>query len=451
MDVSKRDGQPRVVIVGAGFGGLWAAKALAGAPVDVLLLDQHNYHTFLPLLYQVGSAELEPGYIAQPIRMILRRRKNVNFLMARVIAVDGEAKVVKTAGPVPRTVRTIPYDYLILATGSVSRFFGIPGAAEHAFPLKTMEDGIILRNHILQCFEAAWPEPDEGRRRLLLTFAVVGGGPTGVEYAGALSELIYGPLAKDFRGMNMDEPRIILLEALDRLLATMPEKLGRYAAERLRRKRVEVRLDATVSEVTPECVYLKDGSAIPTATVIWTAGVGGEDVARQSGFPTLKNGTVPVLPTLQLPDHPDVYVIGDLAAFAEEDDRYLPMLAPVAIQQGERAAKNIQRQMAGQEPYIFRYRDKGSMATIGRSAAVAHIAGLAFTGFIAWIIWLAIHLAELIGFRNRLVVLVNWAWTYIFYERVVRLILPGETGNRERHERERAMNNQEAHEGHELR
>ena len=430
MEVSKQGEKPRVVIVGAGFGGLWAAKALAGAPVDVLLVDQHNYHTFLPLLYQVGSAELEPGYIAHPVRMILRRRKNVNFLMARIASVDTEAKAIKTAGHANQHVQSIAYDYLILATGSVSRFFGIPGAAEHAFPLKTMEDGIVLRNHILQCFEAAWLEPDEGRRRLLLTFAVVGGGPTGVEYAGALSELIYGPLAKDFRGMNLDEPRIILLEAFDRLLAAMPEKLGRYAVERLQKKRVEVRLGATVSEVTPECVHLKEGAAIATATVIWTAGVGGEDVARQSGLPTLRSGTVPVLPTLQLPDFPDVYIVGDLAAFAEEEGKYLPMLAPVAIQQGEWAAKNIRRQLAGREPEGFKYRDRGSMATIGRSAAVAHIAGLAFTGFIAWIIWLAIHLAELIGFRNRLVVLVNWAWTYIFYERVVRLILPGETGRR---------------------
>ena len=436
MDVSKRDGKPRVVIVGAGFGGLWAAKALTGAPVDVLLLDQHNYHTFLPLLYQVGSAELEPGYIAQPVRMILRQRKNVHFLLAKVTCVDVEARVVQTAGRSPHSVRTIPYDYLILATGSVSHFFGIPGAADYAFPLKTMEDGMVLRNHILQCFETAWPEPDEARRRLLLTFAVVGGGPTGVEYAGALSELIYGPLAKDFRGMNIDEPRIILLEALDRLLPAMPKKLGRYAVERLRQKKVEVRLGATVSEVTPACVYLKDGAAIPTASVIWTAGVGGEDVPRQSSFPTLRNGTVPVLPTLQLPDHPEVYVVGDLAALEGANGQYLPMLAPVATQQGERAAKNIRRQVAGREPQVFKYRDKGSMATIGRSAAVAHIAGFAFTGFIAWIIWLVIHLAELIGFRNRLVVLVNWAWTYIFYERVVRLILPGETGNRRRWQRE---------------
>lgn len=434
MDVSKRDDRPRVVIIGAGFGGLWASKALARTPVDVLLVDQHNYHTFLPLLYQVGSAELEPGYIAQPVRMILRRRKNVHFLLARVASVDVEKKVVKTAGYEHDSVRMIPYDFLILATGSVSRYFGIPGAAEHAFALKTMEDGIKLRNQILQCFEDAWPEPDEVRRRRFLTFAVVGGGPTGVEYAGALSELIYGPLAKDFRGMNIGEPRIILLEASDRLLAAMPEKLGRYALKRLQQKKVEVHLNATVSEVTPACVYLKDGSAIPTATVIWTAGVGGEDVGHESSLPTRKNGTVCVLSTLQLPDHPDVYVVGDLAAFEVETDQYLPMLAPVAIQQGEWAAENIRRQIGGQRPQPFKYRDKGTMATIGRSAAVAHIAGLAFTGFIAWIIWLAIHLAELIGFRNRLVVLVNWAWTYIFYERVVRLILPGETGGGKRQE-----------------
>jgi NADH dehydrogenase len=419
MEMSESE-RPQTVILGAGFGGLWAAKALDDAPADVILLDRNNYHAFWPLLYQVAAAELEPGHIANPVRAILRRLPNVDFRLAEVVEVDLAARVVQTADA------AVAYDYLIVATGSVSRFFGIPGAAEHAFGLKTMEDGIRLRNHILHCFELARKEADPARRRQLLTFVVVGGGPTGVEYAGALAELFQGPLAKDHPHLDIEEVRVILLEALDRLLSAMPDKLGRYAWQRLQQMGVDIRLASVVSEVNPGCVRLEDGMEIPARTVIWTAGVGGSDVARRSGFPIRANGTVLVLPTLQLPDHPNVYVVGDLAAFEDEEGGYLPMVAPVAIQQGERAARNIKRQLAGQDPVPFHYNDKGSMATIGRNAAVAHLAGRAFTGFLAWLIWLIVHLVQLIGFRNRLVVLINWAWNYLFYERVVRLILPAE-------------------------
>jgi NADH dehydrogenase len=409
---------PRVVIIGAGFGGLWAARALAGYPVDIVLLDRNNYHAFWPLLYQVAAAELEAEQIAHPVRRILRRNENVAFVMAEVQEADFAARTIATS------TQSIAYDYLVLALGSSASFFGIPGAAERAFPLKTMEESVALRNHILRSFERALQEPDPERRRQLLTFVVVGGGPTGVEYAGALSELVYGPLAKDYRGVNIDEVRIVLVEMLETLLAGMPQKLGRYALQRLLEKQVRVRLNTAVAEVTGEAVYFKDGSELGTATVIWTAGVRGAPPAERWGLPTTKDGRVEVLRSLQVPGLARVYAIGDLAAFLGDDGEPLPMLAPVAMQQGEHAAGNIMRQVQGADPLPFHYRDKGVMATVGRSAAVARIGGQAFTGFFAWIIWLAVHLFQLIGFRNRLVVLINWAWSYLFFERVVRLILP---------------------------
>lgn len=415
------DKKPQVVIVGGGFGGLWAAQVLAKQPVAVSLIDKHNYHTFLPLLYQVAAAELEPGQIGYPIRAILRRSPNVAFRLGEVIQVDVDEQQVVVVNN--GRFDTIPYDYLILATGSVSRYFGIPGADKYAFSLKTMEEGIQLRNHILSCFEIAGYEQDQERRRALLTFAVVGGGPTGVEYAGALAELIYGPLAKDYPGLNLDEVQVTLLEAADSLLLAMPDKLGQYAVNQLQQMRVNVRLKAIVNEVAPDWVQLKDGTILATHTVVWTAGVGGEGMAEASGLATRPNGTVAVRPTLQLSEHDNVYVVGDLAAF-KVDERYLPMVAPVATQQGTHAAENLLRQLRGEPLRPFQYRDNGSMSTIGRNAAVVHIKGKSLSGFIAWVVWLAVHLANLIGFRNRLVVLINWAWSYLFYERVVRLILP---------------------------
>jgi len=414
MGTSRR---PRVVIIGAGFGGLWAARALAHSAVEVQLLDRHNYHTFLPLLYQVAAAELEPEEIAYPVRSIFRKRPNVRFAMAEVKGVDLTAQVVQTAE------RVIPYDFLILALGSTSHFFGVPGAAEHAFPLKTLDQGIFLRNHILRCFERAVQEPDAPQRRRLLTFAIVGGGPTGVEFAGALAELIRGPLVKDYPMIDFREVRVVLLEATDRLLPGLPKRLQAYALARLRRMGIEVRLEAMVGQMKRGAVQLKDGTVLPAATVVWTAGVRGEPLAEQWGLPTARHGRVAVLPTLQVPGHPQVYVIGDLA-YLEEDGRPLPMIAPVAVQQGTVAAGNIVRQLAGEAPLPFRYRDPGTMVTIGRNAAVAHVFGRAFTGFPAWVLWLSVHLVNLIGFRNRLFVLTNWAWDYFFYERAVRLILP---------------------------
>lgn len=409
--------RPRVVIVGAGFGGLWAVRALAAAPVDALLVDRNNYHAFLPLLYQVAAAELEPEDIAYPVRSILRTLRHVRFAFAEVQEIDLPGRVVRAGNGL------LPYDFLILATGSVSHFFGVPGAAQHAFPLKTMEHGIALRNHILGCFERAAHESFAERRREALTFAIVGGGPTGVEFAGALAELIRGPLVKDFPGLGFREVRVVLLEARETVPPGLPERLRAYTEGRLRRMGVEVRVRAVVSEVTPHAVHLKEGTVIPTETVVWTAGVRGDPSAQAWGLPTARDGRVKVLPTLQVPGNPEVYVVGDLA-YLEEDGRPLPMVAPVAIQQGASAARNIVRQAAGGDPLPFRYRDTGTMVTIGRNAAVTCLGRRCFSGFPAWVVWLSVHIFKLIGFRNRLLVLINWAWDYFFYERAVRLILP---------------------------
>jgi len=286
--------------------------------------------------------------------------------------------------------------------------------------LKTLEQAIALRNHILYRFERALCETDPARRRQMLTFAIVGGGPTGVEFAGALAELIRGPLVKDYPGLDPHEMHVLLLEAADHLLGALPERLGSYAEKRLQKMGVEIHLGATVSQITPEAVQFKDGTVIPVETVIWTAGVRGQPFT--AGLPVRRNGQVQVLPTLQSADHPEVYVLGDLA-YAEEAGHALPMLGAVATQEGQAAARNILRQAKGQAPVPFHYVNRGTMAVIGRNSAVAHIWGHPFTGFPAWILWLGIHLYGLIGFRNRLFVLINWAWDYFFYERAVRLIV----------------------------
>ncbi len=411
--------RPRVVIVGAGFGGLWAARTLAGAPVDVLLIDRNNYHTFFPLLYQVAAAELDPEQIIYPVRTILRKLPNVSFAMAEVTGIDLANRYIKTEGSL------FPYDYLILAMGSTSYYFGVPGAAEYTFPLKTLEHGTAIRNHILCSFERATYETDEERRQRLLTFTVVGGGATGVEFAGALAELIRGPLTKDYPGIDFKKIKILLLEAADSLISMMPDELCRYALERLRWMGVDVRLKTTVSRIDPNAVYLGDGISIPTETVIWTAGVRGNPMAQSWGLPTARAGRVSVEETLQLSDYPDVYVVGDLS-YTEEDHRSLPLVAPVAVQQGIAAAKNIKRRIQGRKLEPFHYNDRGTMVTIGRNAAVAKIGHRNYTGFFAWIIWLIVHLFNLIGFRNRLLVMINWSWYYFFFEYAVRFIFPSE-------------------------
>lgn len=409
--------KPRVVIVGAGFGGLWAARSLAGRDVDVLIVDKNNYHTFLALLYQVAAAELEAEDIAYPVRSILWRLPNIGFALGHVHKIDTDNRIVMTEK------EAIPYDYLIMAAGSVTHTFGVPGIEENAFGLKTLEEAVHLKNHIICCFEEASRETDMAAREGLLTFAIVGGGATGVEYSGALSELVHGPLVHDYPSIDFSLVRIVLLEASGSLVAAMPEPVRAYTGERLRRMGVEVRLNAKVLEVTPERVLLDDNTAFPCRTVVWSAGVKGEPVAALSGMPAGNDGRIPVLPTLQVPGHPEIYAIGDLAAI-RENGRILPMVAQVAIQSGIAAAGNILRRIAGRDAQPFRYRDRGSMITIGRNAAGVAIAGRSYTGFFAWVLWLFIHLFNLIGFRNRLMVLMNWAWDYLLYERAVRFIFP---------------------------
>ncbi|HEY8531006.1 MAG TPA: NAD(P)/FAD-dependent oxidoreductase [Limnochorda sp.] len=408
--------EPRVVVVGAGFGGLWAARALAGSPARVTLLDRHNFHTFLPLLYQVAAAELEPEDIAYPVRGLIRGLANVDFLMAEVERIDLQRRQVITDGG------ALAYDYLVLATGSQTNFFRMESVAAHAFELKDISQAVALRSHILRLFEEALREPDPVRRREMLTFVVVGGGPTGIEFAGALAELVYGVLVKDYPRLDFSEVRIILLEALDRLLPALPPDLQRYAQKRLEEKKVEVWLGAAVVRATAHRVYLKDGTSLATRTLVWTAGVQASDLAGTLGVATARGGRVVVEPTLQLPGHPEVFCIGDMAYLEDEEGRPLPQVAPVAIQQGEHAARNIRRLLAGKPPLPFRYRNQGTMVTIGRNAAVAVVGRRAVTGFPAWLAWLGVHLVKLIGFRNRLLVLINWAWNYIFYDRGVRLI-----------------------------
>lgn len=409
---------PRAVIVGAGFAGLWAAKGLARSPVEVLLLDRNNYHLFLPLLYQVAAAELESEDIACPVRSALRSIPNVTFLLSEVRRIDPDERVVETDGG------PISFDYLVLAAGSTSHFFGIPGAPDHSFPLKTLSEGVALRNRILGSFEKAVRETDPERRRAALAFVIVGGGATGVEYSGALAELIFGPLRKDFPSLDFREARVTVIEAKDGLLPGMPETLRKYALEQLTRKGVDVRLGTTVRRVAENGVFLEDGTFLPTETTVWTAGVRGEPVVGSRGVTLSPDRRVKVAPSLELPGYPGIYAAGDLAYF-EEAGKPLPMMAPVAIQMGGAAARNILRRIAGEAPLPFRYRDPGSMVILGRNAAVAYLRGREYTGFPAWLVWLAVHIYQLIGFRNRLVVMLNWAWDYFFFERAARIILPG--------------------------
>jgi NADH dehydrogenase len=411
--------RPKVVIIGAGFGGLWAARTLANRPVDVLVIDHNNYHTFLALLYQVAAAELEAEDIAYPVRSVFWNTPNIDFVLAHARRIDLQNRTIET------DTETVSYDYLILATGSITSSFGVPGVDDHSFFLKTLEEAVALKNHIICCFEAAARHSDEAVRKTLLTFVIVGGGATGVEYAGALTELIHGPLTKDYPTIDFNTVRIILLEAADKLVGNMPEGVRLYTLEKLRKMGVDVRLGTVVANVTPDAVVIKDNDNILAETVVWTAGVRGEPLAGISGIPVTKDGRVTVNETLQVPNHPEIYVIGDLASITEKE-RVLPMVAQVAIQSGITSAQNILRQVDGKEPQHFHYSDRGSMITIGRKAAGVAIGSRTFIGFFAWIIWLVIHLFNLIGFRNRVMVLINWAWDYLLYERAVRFVFPSE-------------------------
>ena len=408
--------RPRVVIAGAGFGGLTCARALKRAPVDVLLVDRNNYHLFTPLLYQVASAVLDPGEIARPVRQLIRPLRNADFLLAKITGADFEQHQLLTEhGP-------LPYDYLVLASGSQSDYFGNATLARHAFGLKDLDEGLAIRNRILMRFEEARWTDDRERRRTLLTFAVVGGGPTGVEMAGALSELIHLVLAKDYRDLDLGLVRVVLLEAAGSLLGTFAEPLRDAARRSLEKKGVEVLLKAKVADVTANSISLADGHEIPASTVIWTAGVRASEVGSALGLPLARQARVQVLPTLQLTGHPEVFVIGDLAG-ATDDGAPLPMLIPVAMQEGRHVAATIRDVLRGYGATNFRYRDPGIMATIGRNSAVAQLGPVRLSGFLGWLMWLTVHLVNVVSFRSRVVVLVNWAWDYLFFDRPIRLIV----------------------------
>ncbi len=409
--------RPHVVIVGAGFGGLWAAKTFAGKPVDVTLVDRNNYHSFFPLLYQVAAAELQPGDIAYPVRAITRRMANVEFLLGEASSVDFQANTV-TVGD-----ETIRYDYLILAPGSTTQHFGVPGAGEHTWPLRTLDQGIALRNHTLWVLERSLRFTGAARRAAR-TFVVVGGGPTGVEYSGALAELIAGPLRRDMG--SLEDVSVIMLEAAPHVLGVYPESLRRYAEARLRKKGVDVRLGAQVAAVKQSAVLLADGGSIEADTIVWTAGVGGPPDLAAWGLPTARNGSVDVRSDLRPASLDRVFIVGDAA---RPDGDTAPMVAQNAQQQGVLAARNVVAHLEGNPLEPYRYRDLGNMAVIGRNAAVVHLfRRWKFKGFVAWAMWLALHLMKLVGFRNRVAALLSWSGDYFFSDRVARLIVPSGFG-----------------------
>jgi NADH:ubiquinone reductase (H+-translocating) len=410
--------RPRIVIVGAGFGGVSTARALSGAPVDVVVVDKHNFHTFSPLLYQVATSGLAPDDIAPNLRGILQNDPNVDARMAQVVGVDFDRREVQVDEGPP-----IPYDYLVLAAGAVSSDFGVPGVSEHAFPLKSLADATRLRSAVLTRFEEANAEPNLHESGAL-TFVVAGGGPTGVELSGALAELIARVLARDFKQLDVDRARVILVEMTDHLLGAFRPPSREEAVEELEARGVELRLGTSIARVHADGVDLADGTTIPSRTVVWAAGVKANPLGTALGLPTTKRGEVTVGPDLSVAGHPEVFVIGDLADAVDRKGATLPQLAPVAMQAGRHTAHTIVRELQGKRRRPFHYVDKGIMATIGRRSAVAELPlRIRFWGTLGWLSWLGLHLVFLIGFRNRVVVLVNWAWNYFKWDRGHRVIL----------------------------
>jgi NADH:quinone reductase (non-electrogenic) len=439
---------PRIVIIGGGFGGLHAARALAGAAAQVTLIDRHNYHLFQPLLYQVATASLSPGDVASPIRGVLRQQQNLDVLLADAREIDPAGQRV-LVGPSPAERpgydgAAIPYDYLIVAAGAAHAYFGHPEWAERAPGLKTLDDALEMRRRLLLAFESAERETDPERQRRLLTFVIVGGGPTGVELAGALAEIARQSLRHDFRRIRPESARIVLVEGSPHVLGTFRDPLRDSARQALVRLGVEVRTNAVVVGIDADGVTCRDltpqavpgtasGTAPPpevterieAATVLWAAGVAASPLGRSLGVPLDRVGRVTPQPTLALAAHPNIFVVGDLCAFTQ-DGALLPGVAQVAMQQGAQAGRNVRRAIEGKPLEPFRYKDYGIMATIGRGSAVGDVFGLRISGFFAWIFWIFLHIFWLIGFRNRIVVMTEWAWAYFTLQRRVRLI----TGDR---------------------
>ena len=412
------DRRPRVVIVGGGFGGLSAARALAGAPVDVLLVDRRNHHVFQPLLYQVATAGLSPGDISSPIRWILRRQKNLRVWLAEATRVEVNRRVLVLADG------DVEYDYLILAPGAAHAYFGHDDWRLHAPGLKTLEDALEMRRRVLLAFEKAEREQNRAEQRRLLTFVVVGGGPTGVELAGALAEISRHALANDFRAIDPESARVILIEGGPAVLPTYPADLSAFARRALERLGVAVWTGSLVTSVRPGEVHVGH-EVIQAGTILWAAGVSASPLGQSLGAPLDRAGRVLVNDDLTIAGHPEVFVAGDLAALKGKDGQWLPGVAQVAMQQAAHAAANVRRAVRGQPHAPFSYYNFGNLATIGRNYAVADLPRLKMTGYPAWLFWLFVHIVKLIGFRNRLSVMLQWASSYMTYQRSVRLITGG--------------------------
>lgn len=407
---------PHVIIVGGGFGGLYAARALAGAPVRVTLVDRRNHHLFQPLLYQVAASALNPGDIAQPIRGILSRQRNVRVLMAEAAEVEAGARRLRLADGY-----ALDYDHLILAAGATHSYFGHDDWAPFAPGLKTLEDAVEIRRRVLTAFERAEADPDRRRRESLLTFVVVGGGPTGVELAGALAEIARITIPRDFRTVATERARVLLIEGAERLLPALPPELSAAAQRDLERLGVQVWTGRVVTGVDPRGVQVGE-ERVAARTVLWAAGVAGAPIARSLGVPLDRAGRVVVEPDLTVPGHPEISVVGDLAAATDARGRPVPGVAPAALQMGRHAARNVLAALRGQPRRPFAYFDKGVMATVGRGRAVVGFWRLRFTGLLAWAAWLFIHVWFLIGFRNRLSVMFQWIFHYLTAARGTRLI-----------------------------
>ena len=411
---------PHVAIVGAGFGGLGVAEQLDHIPVEVTLIDQHNYHTFQPLLYQVATSLLNAEDVGAPVRSLFRHQDNVTFRMATVTGVDMPGHTIQL-----KDGTQISYDYLVLAGGTTVNYFNTPGAAEHAFPLYTLMNAVKLRNRILERFEATDRDPaliDDGA----LNFVIVGAGPTGVETAGALSDLFYNLLPRDYHQLATEKARIIMVEMGKEVLAPFKENLRAYAKEELERRRVEVRLGEAVAEVGSTCVRLKSGEEIKAHTLIWAAGVRANPLADMLGLPQGRGGRIKLNPDLSVPDRPEIFVVGDMGEVTS-DGKVLPQLGSVAMQSGEHVGRQIARRLHGEPGQPFRYWDKGFMATIGRGAAVVELPNeRTLHGPLAYFAWLGVHLALLSGMRNRIETLWNWGWSAFTHDRAARIIIEAE-------------------------